>query len=400
MPPELLRKTPLSPASKSPLPLAEGPRHCIEMTSKFSISDMRQLDGSARQSDLNSYLKSEFLIALGLDQVAASPILNPISIDRYKAWIELDQLGSMQYLKTHLPLKENPKLIHDNLQSAICVTQNYLLPKVASTLGSLPVRTALYSQTDDYHIWLKQKLNVIIEKLSFVFPNEVFVPFVDSGPILERDLAYQLGLGWFGKNSCLIHPKHGSLFFIAEILTTLKISEPAEFEPLPDFCGTCTKCIDSCPTSAIRNDRTLNATDCISYITIESKGVPTPEIRSRIGDWFFGCDICQTVCPWNQKVFRSIPAQNQSEDFKTRISSSAMIETEVEKRTELVVFLKEMLTLSGKQLQKNFKGSPLLRAGPFGLRRNAMFVIANQNLFELSAEVQDFLKDEKLRAHT
>lgn len=342
------------------------------------------------QSQMDTYLKSSFLMKLGLDQIAIDRLRKPLSIEQYKTWIANDRHGSMQYLKNHIPLKEDPNLIHANLNSVICVTQPYWNQTIKNEF-STPARTALYSQNQDYHFWLKEKLVQMIELLSVQFPNEVFLPFVDSGPILERDLAYQMGMGWFGKNSCLIHPKLGSLFFIAEILTTLKLSDVSEIAPLPDFCGTCTRCIEACPTSAIREDRTLNAPLCISYLTIESREIAPPNLRPKIGDWFFGCDICQTVCPWNQKLFRKSPLLTVDQtSFEKNLTLKS------EKRTELIEFLIEILSLSGKQLQKKFKGSPLLRAGPFGLRRNAMFVVANQNLFELKGVIQKFHSDEKL----
>ncbi len=329
-------------------------------------------------------LKTEF----HFDQVDISELRTPLTIEFYEKWLAQNQHGTMTYLETHLPTKRDPRRLNQELKSAIVFAQNYLNPP-AEFLQPVPARTALYSQTLDYHFWLKNKLSSVITELEKIFPNETFLPFVDSGPIMERDLAYQSNLGWFGKNSCLIHPKHGSLFFIAEILCSIKVAD-SNFEPLPDFCGTCTRCIDICPTNAIKDDRSLKADACISYLTIESKIIPPLELRKPIGDWFFGCDLCQTVCPWNQKPIK-YAAREPS------VTSTALkLNISTEQRSDTIAFFKEIFELSGKKIQKKFFGSPLSRAGAFGLKRNAMIVVANQNLVELRAHVEQLTNDEKL----
>lgn len=289
----------------------------------------------------------------------------------------------MSYLSTHLPFKKNPQLLDSGLKSVISIAQSYF-PAVQPADNKTPARIALYAQNEDYHIWLKQKLNEIINRLKADFPEETFLPYVDSGPILERDMAYQNKLGWFGKNTCLIHPKHGSLFFIAEILTTIELgSDYNNTEPLPDFCGTCQKCIDVCPTEALIAPRTLKADQCISYLTIESKTAPPVEFRKKIGDWFFGCDLCQTVCPWNEKVFRK-----KNIEKSDKISSERLLNLTPQARTELVSYFQFLLSSSNKQIQKYHFGSPLSRAGAKGLKRNALIVIANKNLIELKDDVK------------
>ena len=132
------------------------------------------------------------------------------------------------------------------------------------------------------------------------FVNQQFLCFTDSAPVLERDLAFRAGLGWIGKNTCVIHPQHGSLFFLGEILTSLQLH--SETPQMADFCGTCDRCIQACPTQAL-SVRKLEASKCISYWTIEARMDAPEALRPKFGDWFFGCDICQTVCPWNEKAF-------------------------------------------------------------------------------------------------
>lgn len=305
---------------------------------------------------------------------------SPFSIDFYEKWLVDGRHGSMEYLKTHLPFKKNPALLLPEIQSVISVSQNYF-PAVQPDQASAPARVALYAQNQDYHIWLKEKLKSLIAELTSLYPDQIFVPYVDSGPVLERDLAYQNGLGWFGKNTCLIHPVHGSLFFVAEILTSLKLPLQS-LEPLPDFCGTCTRCMDICPTGALLEPRLMKADLCISYLTIESRTAPAVDLRKKIGDWFFGCDLCQTVCPWNQKIFR------QKEIINEDVSTSLLLPLESSNKSELLTYFEFLLTASHKQIQKRHFGSPLSRAGAKGLKRNAMIVIANQHLTELKAYVE------------
>lgn len=337
---------------------------------------------------INTEVLADFKTRYDFEQVDMSGLKSPLTVDFYEKWLARNHHGTMAYLQTHLPTKKDLRLINTELKSAIVFAQSYLQPPT-DVLKIHPARVAMYAQSQDYHHWLKEKIMRVIAELEEKFPGETFLPFVDSGPVLERDLAYQNGLGWFGKNSCLIHPKHGSLFFIAEILCSIAV-EQNSIEPLPDFCGTCTRCIDICPTQAINSDRSLKADQCISYLTIESKTTPPLELRSKIGDWFFGCDLCQTTCPWNQKVFKrkTINDERTSLDLKFTLTP--------EKRNELVGFLKQILNSSGKQLQKNFQGSPLSRGGNFGLKRNAIIVIANQRLIEIRKDIKLYLKDERL----
>lgn len=327
---------------------------------------------------INSFLDQKSS-ELGFAKWGSASLSQPLTLEFYKTWLEKNYFGEMEYLKTHLPLKENPKLLDTRIESALVFAHPYVPhPKPLTPLPHL--RTALYAQGEDYHFWLKDKLKQIAAQLQEQYPDEVFLSFTDSSPVLERDLAYRAGLGWVGKNTCLIDRKDGSLFLIGEIATSLKFQEKAELSH--DFCGTCTRCIDICPTKALEAPRLLNAQKCISYLTIESRQTPAPSLRPLIGDHFFGCDLCQTVCPWNQKVFGS----RLEVEAKRKLDTSADLTSE----------LRMILTLSGKKLQKLYFGTALMRAGPFGLRRNAMIVAANQRLKELTPEIESFLGDEQL----
>lgn len=334
---------------------------------------------------------TDLKISLGLNQLEMGPLATPLTISFYEKWIGQNFQAEMTYLKDHLPQKKDPTLLQENLKSVITVTQSYF-PTQHKLDQPIPARIATYAQNKDYHFWLKEKLIAIIAELKLQYPDHEFLPYVDSGPILERNWAYENGMGWFGKNTCLIHPQFGSLFFIAEILTTLPVpNEKNKIEPLPDFCGKCTKCIDICPTQALTEPHVLKAELCISYLTIESKTIPSIKLRAKMSDWFFGCDLCQTTCPWNEKVFRKSGLPEQS-----ATSTAPFLKLNLTEQTELIDFFRAILTSSNKQIAKNFYGTPLFRAGGNGLKRNALIVIANRKLQPLKTEVQTLIGHPKL----
>lgn len=332
-------------------------------------------------SDIHEIL-NQISVREGFSQWGVTSLQNPMTFLQYKSWIEADFHGDMKYLETHLPIKESPQLQFPLAHSSLVFTFPYFPELNSMDFPIQSLRVASYAKNTDYHYWIKERLERIIQALRSYYPDAFFQSCVDSSPILERDLASRAGLGWFGKNTCLIHPKKGSLFFICEILTSLELD--VKTSPLPDFCGNCTRCIEICPTGALEEPRLLNAKKCISYWTIESRSVPPEEIRSKMGDWFFGCDLCQNVCPWNQKIFKTaLEVQPQ------RILSETQRQTLIEE-------LRFILQSSGKKLQKIFALTPLARAGSFGLKRNALIIIGNHKLYELKAEVELFLENQKL----
>lgn len=289
----------------------------------------------------------------------------------------------MKYLEEHAAIKESPQIKWPRAQSALVFAMPYFPhPQGNINFPLKNARVSLYAQGMDYHFWFRERMQQLCTTLKEQFPEEEFLSFTDSSPILERDLAKRAGLGWVGKNTCLIHPKKGSLFFIGEIYTSLKMN--TEFEPLPDFCGTCTRCIDICPTQALIEPRKMDARKCISYLTIESRTLPPEDLREKIGDWFFGCDLCQTVCPWNQKI------------FKGKLSTEATLSRSEDETLNLIEDLRYILSSSGKKLEKDFWGTPLARAGSFGLKRNALIVAGNMKLQDLQKEIQNLLGHEKL----
>lgn len=317
---------------------------------------------------------------LGFSHWGMTSLSSPLTLNHYEAWLEQGYHGSMQYLKNHLPQKQNPRLLGENLRSAIMVAHPYL-PHPQGENPFPANRIARYAQGDDYHFWLKAKLEQLKQFLISLYPQEAFITFTDSGPILERDLAVRAGLGWVGKNTCVIHPHEGSFFLIGEILTSLE--NPDQNALVHDFCGTCSRCIDVCPTKALEEPRKLNATKCISYLTIENRQAPATELRSGIGDWLFGCDLCQSVCPWNNKAFQT---GNDSHHLRPLSASD---------RAAVVAELRELLLSSNNAIERKLGASPMTRTGGSGLKRNALVVIGNLKLHELHSEVTSLTSHEK-----
>ncbi|MBX9766786.1 MAG: tRNA epoxyqueuosine(34) reductase QueG [Bdellovibrionales bacterium] len=269
----------------------------------------------------------------------------------------------MEYLEKHRDLKADPQLLMRKAKTALVIAYSYV-PHPYPSLPTKELRISKYAKGSDYHRWVKADLERIRGFLVEQFPGEEFLCFTDSGPVLERDLASRAGLGWVGKNACVIDQKRGSFFFIGEIYTSLALG--AEVAPPPDRCGTCTRCMDACPTQALVQPRVLDSNKCISYLTIENKLDPPEVLRPHMKDWFYGCDICQDVCPWNQKVFKENLLPTPPEP-STSASENLALQDEI----------KWILTASGKSIEHHFKETSILRARSWMLRRNAMIIAVN-----------------------
>ena len=340
-----------------------------------------------RVSDLEPWLAD-----FGMSRFGIAKLSRPLSIDYYDQWLADGRQGEMSYLERHRDIKADPTAWLPFARSAIVFAIPYISDYVTDRNFSL--RTALYAryapEFQDYHHAIRAKLQPVLDELTLRFPDAQFRFALDAEPVLERDLAVRAGLGWVGKNTCVIDRQGGSLFFIAEILTSLETDEATietdKNDSAKDYCGTCTRCLDACPTQALVAPRVLDATRCISYWTIESKKIAPPELRSKFGDWFFGCDICQTVCPWNGKVFGREKMAHEVQPQEKNAKEKQM----------LVEDLRLILEASNRELQRRFSGTPLERARGFGLKRNAMIVAGNLRLTELLPSVQKLKGDEKL----
>lgn len=272
----------------------------------------------------------------------------------FEEWLNKNMHGSMHYLaeERNRIRRADPKKILPECKSILVLAMAYH-PLPADEQGGAKI--ASYALGDDYHDILPPRLQKIVEfiedQIGLPIPNRYYT---DSGPILERELAQRAGLGWVGKNSMLINPRAGSTFFLAEILLGIEL----EFDdPFPtDHCGTCTRCITACPTKCILPNRTIDATRCISYLTIENKGGIPEELRPKMGDWIFGCDICQQVCPWNRFSQPADPA------FETKIP---------------LPVLPNDLLLSSVEFNQRFKKSPVKRAKRRGYLRNMAVAVGN-----------------------
>lgn len=268
---------------------------------------------------------------------------------RFEEWLGKGFAGEMKYLERGLEKRKNPRLILPQAQSLIALAWDY------STLHfdkrSSPY-ISRYAWGKDYHEILGDKLLKLEKKLKELFPNEHFKSYVDTGPVMEKEVAAQSGLGWVGKHTNLIDENKGSYFFLASLLTSLEL-EPDS--PINDRCGTCSRCIDICPTQAIIAPYQLDARLCISYLTIENKGPIPLELRPGIGSHVFGCDDCQEVCPWNREA--RLP-----EEF---LRNPALEE------------LHRYLEMTDESFRAYFKDSPVLRSKRMGFLRNVCVVLGN-----------------------
>jgi epoxyqueuosine reductase len=226
----------------------------------------------------------------------------------------------------------------------------------------------------DYHKVLLKRLREVEARLHAQFGEFESRVYVDTGPVVERSLAVAAGLGWTGKNTCLIHPQHGSWGFLAVLITSLPVAESDSPLVIKDHCGTCRRCIEACPTNALDVPYRMDATRCIAYLTIEHKGPIDEELAAGMGRQVFGCDICQDVCPWNRKALRN---------------GIVAGDPELEPRPKLVNPALEWLSsLDEQSFEKEFNGSPVRRTGFNGLRRNVAIAMGNSGLARFIPQLQ------------
>lgn len=318
---------------------------------------------------------------------------------RFEAWIEAGHAGSMTWLKR---TDEAQNLVRARVgtpfpwaRSAIVCFASYnsSLPRstapAAAHTGWI-ARYAWSSRVDadgtrrpsDYHKVLLKRLRTLEAQLHESFGDFESRAYVDTGPVVERSLATAAGLGWTGKNTCLIHPRLGSFGFLGVLLTSLTVNQEFKTAQVRDYCGTCTRCIEACPTQALIAPYRMDATRCISYLTIEHKGALAPELMEGMGRQIFGCDICQDVCPWNRKAV---------------IGS----DKDLEPRTELVnPALEALAAMDESAFERMFNGSPVRRTGYTGFRRNIAVAAGNAGALSLAPLLRDWASaaDDGLRA--
>jgi epoxyqueuosine reductase len=284
----------------------------------------------------------------------------PLHYSTFENWLAQGHHGTMNYLAEERSRlrRANPREILPECKSILVLATPYS-PHAPKTRG-LEAEVASYAWGEDYHDVLPARMQELVQFIE----EQVGGPvknrwYTDTGPILERDLAQRAGIGWIGKNTCLINPKQGSYFLLSEILLDLDLEADPPF--VTDHCGTCTRCIEACPTDCILPDRTLDASRCISYLTIELKeDIPT-ELREKIGNWVFGCDICQMVCPWNRFAVEGDPAFGNDPSASLRTPHA----------------LTDELAISAREFNKRFKKSPVKRAKRRGYLRNVAVALGN-----------------------
>lgn len=304
-------------------------------------------------AQLKSWAREEGFTAAGVATLTPSE-----HGDHLRRWLDRGDHGSMAWMARRVTVREDPAQLLPGARSALCVALQYHpLAGEESPTGDLWPRVARYARGRDYHDIMGAKLAALAARIREAYPACGTRPYVDTGPVLERELAARAGIGVFGKNTNLLHRERGSWFLLGELLLSLDLRPDA---PLTDLCGRCTRCLDACPTDALREPYRLDSRRCISYWTIEHRGVVPPEVRQGLGDWVFGCDICQEVCPWNHR-----PRGGDEPGLRLPEARGSL---------DLV----GLLSMDRERYVEIFRGSPMKRAKEEGLKRNAAVAMGNR----------------------
>lgn len=274
---------------------------------------------------------------------------------RLESWLKQNFQGEMHYMENHFDMRLDPRLLVPEAKSVISLSYNYY-NSTKQPEGALKI--AKYAFGEDYHFVVKDKLNILLENIQTHIGEVQGRCFTDSAPILEHAWAKRAGVGWQGKHSLLLQKQRGSFFFLAEIILDVELEYDIPF--MTDHCGTCTACIDACPTNAIMENRIVNGSKCISYATIELKDAIPDSFKGHMEDWMFGCDICQDVCPWNRF--------SQEHNEPRFLPNEKLISMR----------RKEWIDISKEVFSEIFKKSPVKRTKYEGLKRNIDFIIGQQ----------------------
>jgi epoxyqueuosine reductase len=294
---------------------------------------------------------------LGFDLAGVAPATPADGFNRLRAWLDQGFAGAMGYMHRHAEARRNPVSILPEVRSVVMTAMNYLPAPDAESSSGLG-RVARYARGPDYHDVLRQRLNMLLAWVQAEAPGCRGRGVVDTAPLLERDFARRAGLGWIGKNTMLLHKRLGSYFFLGALLLDLDLQPDPPHETA--HCGTCTACLDACPTQAFPAPGQLDSRRCISYLTIELRTDIPVELREKIDDWVFGCDVCQEVCPWNRKA----PIAHDPV-FSSRPDLIALDPV-------------ELLGLTDEEFRRRFRETALWRAKRRGLLRNAALVLGNR----------------------
>ncbi|HWP94073.1 MAG TPA: tRNA epoxyqueuosine(34) reductase QueG [Thermodesulfobacteriota bacterium] len=346
---------------------------CSDHRDKLTVVDTASLTNSIKAKALE----------VGFDLVGISPV-GPFPENQfYKEWLARGFAGEMKYMGREPEKRENILNVLPEARSVISCGLNYNTDYPYSTRQDDKRRgwISRYAWGDDYHEVLKSKLSLVLDFIEEVVPQEVKSRlYVDTGPVLDRVYGKYSGIGWYGKNTCLINQEIGSWIFIGEIITNLELDYDS---PALDRCGTCTRCIDACPTGALLEPYVLDSRLCISYLTIEQRGGIPIELREKVGNNIYGCDICQDVCPWNRKAEVANDPSFQPRDglYNPDLSTFS--------------------NLSEEKFRWIFKGSAIKRAKRSGFLRNVTVAMGNSGDKDFIPYVKEYLKndDPLVRAH-
>jgi epoxyqueuosine reductase len=311
--------------------------------------------------------------ALGFDLAGIARAEPADGLARFERWLAQGFAGEMGYMERQAAARHDPAAILPDVRSVVMVGMNYFDGTDSGAEQSDAGRVARYARGLDYHDVLRERLGRLLEWVKVEVPGCRGRGVVDTAPLLERDFARRAGLGWFGKNTMLLNKRLGSYFFLGALLLDLELEPDVVQEA--NHCGTCTACLDACPTHAFVGPGVLDARRCISYLTIELKGAVPEAMREGVRDWVFGCDVCQEVCPWNRKA----PVAD---------ASALGVRPELE-RLELM----EVLGLSEEEFRRRFRGTALMRARRRGLVRNAALVAGNRGDPEALAALARLVDD-------
>ncbi|OGU69993.1 MAG: tRNA epoxyqueuosine(34) reductase QueG [Ignavibacteria bacterium RBG_16_36_9] len=266
-------------------------------------------------------------------------------------WLDKNYQAGMDYMRRNFEKRKDVKQILPQAKSVISLGLNYYTPDSHSN-DDTKGKVSRYAWGKDYHLIIWAMLDELEEELKVIDPKFESISYIDTGPVMDKAWAVRAGLGWLGKHTNVINREVGSWFFIANIITNYEFNYS---EQIPDFCGTCTACIDACPTNAIIKEYVVDANKCISYLTIENKEEISSKFNGKFDNWLFGCDICQDVCPWNQKF----PVETMIKDFHPQNKEFK---------------LDDILEMNEEEFKEKFQTSPIKRAKLSGLKRNATFL--------------------------
>jgi epoxyqueuosine reductase len=310
---------------------------------------------------------------LGFSLAGVAPAGEADGFPHFSAWVDAGHAGEMTYLREQQPARRHPGSILPGVRSVVMLALEYGQGDRGQETGVrrqqtpgggdvltpdpcplTPARVASYAAGPDYHRFIWDRLNDLAAWLEAAAPGCRTRAVADTAPLLERDFARRAGLGWVGKNTMLIHPRRGSFFFLGALLTDLELAPDPPFAA--SHCGTCTACLDACPTQAFPAPFVLDATKCISYLTIELRGPIPVELRPGVGDWLYGCDVCQDVCPWNRFAGGGVFPHDPEMEFLDPV---------------------ELLGMDAGAYRVRFKKTSLFRNRRGGLLRNAAVVLGN-----------------------